>query len=166
MARTITVPYVFRSDAGRYEGVRPVNIYLLRTLFLLMFLFVGYDSWSYLLKHEGAWDPMRAAAWSMFASYSLLSILGVVRPLKMLPIMVFMVFYKCIWLLFVAYPLWAAGQLAGSPAEGMAKVFMWVPVAIVAVPWKYALDTYVLNRRETRRWTASAAEGMARSSAT
>ena len=147
MANAIAVPSVFRSDAERYEGVRPIHMYSLRTLFLLIFLFVGYDSWSVLLKHEGAWDPMRAAAWSMFASYSLLSILGVFRPLKMLPIVVFVVLYKSVWLLFVAYPLWAAGNLAGSPAEEMARVFMWVPLAIVVVPWKYVLDKYVLNRK-------------------
>ena len=147
MTSEMTIPYVFRSNTERYEGVRPVQIYALRTLFLLMFLFVGFDSWSALLQHQGAWDPMRSAALCMFASYSLLSILGVFKPLKMLPIMVFMVVYKSIWLLVVAYPLWAAGQLAGSPVEGMARIFMWVPLAIVAVPWKYVLDKYVLNRK-------------------
>src|SRR5688572_33081966 len=81
------------------------------------------------------------------------SILGVFQPLKMLPIMIFVVFYKSVWLLFVAYPLWAAGQLAGSPVEGMAKIFMWVPIAIVAVPWKYALDKYVLNTSSLHRLT-------------
>ena len=140
MAIEMAVPQVFRSNTERYEGVRPVQIYALRTLFLLIFLFVGYDSWSYILKHEGAWDPMRAAAWCMFASYSLLSLLGVFRPLKMLPILLFVVLYKSTWLLAVAYPLWASGKLAGSPAEGMARVFLWVPVALVAVPWKYALE--------------------------
>src|SRR3990170_5859750 len=139
MAGEIALPSFLRSNAGRYEGVRPLNIYLLRTLFLLMFLFVGFDAWSYILNHEGAWDPMKAAAWSMFASYSLLSILGVFQPLKMLPLVLFVIVYKSVWLLFVAYPLWAAGQLAGSPAEGMARVFMWVPVLIVAVPWKYVV---------------------------
>lgn len=119
---------------------------MLRTLFLLIFLFVGYDSWTALFRHQGTWDPMRAAALSMFAAYSLLSIFGVFRPLKMLPIVLFVIVYKSIWLLFVAYPLWAAGRLAGSPAEGMARVFMWVPLAIVLVPWKYVLDKYVLNR--------------------
>jgi hypothetical protein len=147
MTNEMAVPYVFRSDAARYEGVRPVHIYLLRTLYLLMFLFVGYDSWSYLLKHEGPWNPLQAAAWSMFASYSLLAILGVFRPLKMLPLILFMVVYKSIWLLFVAYPLWAAGTLAGSSAEGMARIFMWVPVAILMIPWTYVLETYVLGRR-------------------
>lgn len=147
MTSEMAVPYVFRSDAAHYEGVRPINIYLLRTLFLLMFVFVGYDSWSYLLKHEGAWNPMHAAATSMFASYSLLSILGVFRPLKMLPIVLFMLLYKNIWLLFVAYPLWASGTLAGSPAEGMARIFMFAPIALAIVPWKYVLEKYVLGRR-------------------
>ena len=147
MTSEMAIPYVFRPNVERYEGVRPIYIYLLRTIFLLIFLFVGYDSWSALIQHEGEWNPMRAAALSMFAAYSLLSILGVFRPLKMLPIIIFVIVYKCIWLLFVAYPLWASGQLAGSPAEGMTKVFMWVPLAIVAVPWKYVLDTYVVNRR-------------------
>jgi hypothetical protein len=147
MTSEMAIPYVFRPNAERYEGVRPIHIYLLRTVFLLIFLFVGYDSWSTLIKHEGVWSPMRTAALSMFAAYSLLSILGVFRPLKMLPIMLFVIAYKTIWLLFVAYPLWASGQLAGSPAEGMARVFMWVPLAIVAVPWKYVLEQYVLNRK-------------------
>jgi hypothetical protein len=138
---------VFKPNYERYEGVRPINVYLLRLLFLLMFLFVGYDSWSAILKHQGPWDPMKGAALCMFASYSLLSVLGVLYPLKMLPIFLFMIVYKSLWLIVVAYPLWSANQLAGSPAEGMARIFVWVPVAIVMTPWKYVLDKYILNRK-------------------
>lgn len=138
---------VFRRDFERYEGVRPINIHLLRTLFLLMFVFVGYDSWSGILRHQGPWDPMKAAAWCMFASYSLLSIIGVFRPLKMLPLMMFMILYKSLWLMSVAYPLWSTDQLAGSSAEAMTRVFLGVPVAIVAMPWRYFFETYVLNRK-------------------
>jgi hypothetical protein len=148
---------IFQRDHARYEGVRPIQIYFLRTLFLLMFLFVGYDSWSYVLTHDGPWDPMRAAAWCMFASYALLSALGVFRPLKMLPIMLFMVVYKTLWLSVVAYPLWAKNQLAGSPAEGMANVFIWVVVPIVGVPWGYVIDQYIVKRGSRRRYSSDAA---------
>ncbi len=137
---------MFKRDFDRYEGVRPVQIYSLRTLFLLMFLFVGFDSWSAILGHEGPWNPMRAAALCMFASYAALSILGVLRPLKMLPIVLFMVGYKLLWLAVVAYPLWSAGQLAGSPAYGMFRVFRWAVVVLFMVPWGYVLDHYVLGR--------------------
>jgi hypothetical protein len=138
---------LFRPDPGRSEGVRPINIYLLRLLFLLVFLFVGYDSWAYILKHEGPWDPVKAAAFCMWAAYSVLSLIGVFHPLKMLPLVLFEILYKLVWLVIVAYPLWSAGELTGSAAEGMTKAFLWVILPIVAVPWKYALDKYVRNRR-------------------
>ncbi len=131
------ITYAFVPDTARYEGVRPIQVYLLRTFFLLVFLFVGFDAWSAIVRHQGPWDPMKAAALAMFASYSTLSILGVLRPLKMLPILVFIIVYKAIWLAVVAYPLWAANQLAGSPVEPMARIFAWVLLLIPALPWKY-----------------------------
>lgn len=137
---------LFARDFDRYEGVRPISIYGLRTFFVLMFLFVSFDSWSAILRHEGAWDPMRAVALCMFASYAGLSGIGVLRPLKMLPLMVFMVIYKSLWLLVVAYPLWRAGTLAGSNAEGMANIFVWIFIPIALVPWGYFWQSFVLNR--------------------
>lgn len=134
---------IFRRDFERYEGVRPIQIYLLRTIFLLVFLFVGSDSWGGILRHRGPWDPVRAAAVCMWAGYSLLSILGVFRPLKMLPIVLFEIVYKITWLAAVAWPLWSAGQLWGSPADPIARAFLWVPLAIVATPWRYVFDTYM-----------------------
>jgi len=138
---------VFKRDYERYEGVRPINVFLLRLLFLLVFVFVGQDSWTAILKHQGPWDHVRAAALCMWGSYSLLSIIGVFHPLKMLPLVAFEILYKLVWLLVVAYPLWSTGRLAGSPAEGMTNAFLWVVLPIVAMPWRYALDKYVLNRK-------------------
>src|ERR1700686_273476 len=104
---------IFKPDYKRYEGVRPINIYLLRLLFLLIVLFVASDSWSSILKHEGPWDHVRAAALCMWAAYSVLSICGRISPLKWLPIVIFEIFYKVIGLIIVAYPLWSTNRLAG-----------------------------------------------------
>jgi len=138
---------VLKPDYDRYEGVRPLQIWFLRTLYLLMFLFVGFDSWSAILRHQGPWDPMRAAALCMFASYSFLAILGVFYPLRMLPIVLFMLTYKTLWLIVVALPLWSAGTMAGSPAAPMARIFRWVPIMFLAMPWKYVFERYVARVR-------------------
>jgi hypothetical protein len=134
----------FTPDHVHYDGVRPMNIYVLRTLYFLMLVFVGSDSWSSIIQHEGPWDHVRAVAFCVWAAYSTLSVLGLIHPLKMLPIVIFMIFYKSLWLMVVAYPLWRANALVGSPAEAMAHVFIWVPVPIIAVPWKYVLQNYVM----------------------
>jgi hypothetical protein len=141
---------IFRPDDERYEGVRPINIYLLRLLFLLVVVFVGSDSWPVILKHEGPWDHVKAAAMCMWAAYSVLAIFGLISPLKWIPIVMFEIFYKIIWLVIVAYPLWSTNQLAGSPAEGMTHAFAWVVLPIVAMPWTYAFRIYVRPSKKVR----------------
>lgn len=112
---------VFRRDYEHYDGVPRINIYLLRLLFTLMFLFLTYDSWSHILNHTGPWDNANAAAWCMWGSYSIISFIGILRPLKMLPIVLFEIVYKIAWLVIVAYPLWVKNELIGSPAEGTTR---------------------------------------------
>ena len=138
---------IFRRDYKRYDGVPRINIYLLRLLYTLMFLFVTYDSWKHIFNHTGPWDNINAAAWCMWGSYAGISVIGIVRPLKMLPIVLFEITYKVAWLAVVAYPLWAKNELTGSPAEGMTRVFLWVVLPIVAMPWRYFFRTYVLGKR-------------------
>jgi hypothetical protein len=55
-----------------------------------------------------------------------------------------MIFYKTLWVIVVAYPLWRAGTLAGSPAEEMAHIFVWAPVITIIVPWVYVFKNYVM----------------------
>src|SRR5437762_12812447 len=138
---------IFKRDYEHYEGVPRINIYLLRLLFTLMFLFVSYDSWSHILTHTGPWDNPNAAAWCMWGSYSVISFIGILRPLKMLPIVLFEIIYKTAWIFIVAYPLWVNNELTGSPAEGMARVCIWVVLPIVAIPWRYLFGTYLLGKR-------------------
>jgi hypothetical protein len=138
------IKYVFTPNYVKYEGVRPLNIYCLRVLYLLMFVGVGLPNWSIIINHSGPWDHTKAVAFCVWVAYPTLGILGLIRPLQWLPLVVFMIFYKLVWDVAVAYPLWRAGALAGSPAEPMANIFVWVPVVSIFVPWKYFFRTYVM----------------------
>lgn len=139
---------IFKPDYARYDGVRPINIFMLRLLFLLVVVFVASDTWSAIFTHEGPWDHVRAAAVCMWASYSILSVFGLINPLRWLPIVMFEIVYKLTWLIIVAYPLWSTNQLVGSPAEEMTYAFMWVLLPIVAMPWGYAFRTYMWTSKK------------------
>jgi hypothetical protein len=132
---------IFHRD-DRYEGVHRINIYLLRLVFVLMFFVLGKDTWTHILTHRGPWAPADAMAWCVWAAFATLAGLGIFRPLKMLPILLLEIFYKVLWLMVVAYPLWSAGTLAGSSAEGTTSAFLWVLLPIVAVPWGYVFGSY------------------------
>jgi hypothetical protein len=133
-----SIKSLFQPDHDHYDGVRPINIYLMRLLYLLMIVFVGKDSWTYILTHHGAWDPKEAMVWSVWAAFATLAVLGFFRPVKMLPILFLEIFYKTLWLILVAYPLWKAGTLVASAAAGMT----------VVVPWGYVYKTYVINAKK------------------
>ncbi|MGO9274359.1 MAG: hypothetical protein ACLQOO_29685 [Terriglobia bacterium] len=144
---TLSVKSIFQRDA-RYEGVRRINIYLLRLVFILMFFVLGRDTWTHILTHQGSWEPTNAVAWCVWTAFATLAGIGIMRPLKMLPILLLEIFYKVLWLILVAYPLWANGTLAGSPAEGITSVFLWVLLPIVAVPWGYAFVNYIYKPKK------------------
>jgi hypothetical protein len=141
------IKYVFSPNDSKYEGVRPINIYLLRVLYFLMFAFVGLDSWRSIIAHAGPWDHVRAVAWCVWVAYPTLSFFGIFHPLRWLPIVVFMIFYKVLWVVVVAYPLWRVGTLAGSPADEMAHVFIGAPVVALFVPWGYVFRHFVLGSK-------------------
>jgi len=134
---------IFKSDYEHWEGVPKINIYILRLMFILMVVFLGKDAWTHILTFKGTWNATDAMAWCIWASYSVLAILGILHPLKMLPIVMLEILYKVLWLGLVAYPLWKSNQLIGSQAEGMTNGFLWVLLPIVAMPWRYFFRKYI-----------------------
>jgi hypothetical protein len=138
------IKYIFTPDYTHYEGVRPINIYLLRILYFLMVFFVATDAWTTIINHEGSWDNSKAMSVCVWAAYCTLSVFGLVHPLKWLPIVLFMIFYKSLWLIIVSYPLWRTQTLAGSPAEEMTYIFIAAPFMTLIVPWRYVFKNYVM----------------------
>lgn len=136
----------FVSNPQRHEGVRPVQIWGLRLFYLLMLVMVAPDAWGALLRHQGPWDPVRAVALCVWATYPVLALFGLLWPLRWLPLMVFTIGYKTLWLAFVAWPLWVAGTLAGSSAEEIAYAFAFVPVLAAVVPWGYVWREFMHPR--------------------
>ena len=143
----MSISTMFAPDHLRHEGVRPINIYLLRLFYFLIAVFVGSEAWLTLFRQQEPWNHTVALTWCFFAGYATLSILGLFHPLRMLPIMLLVLLYKTLWLLEVAVPLWRAGTMAGNPAEEMAGVFMWIPVLFLVIPWGYVWRVYVKGEK-------------------
>lgn len=150
-------PIALFQRSQKYEGVRRINIYGLRLLYALLFFMLGQTTWTHIFAHRGPWEADNAMAWSVWAAFATLAGLGILRPLKMLPLLLFEIFYKGLWLLLVAYPLWAKGTLAGSPTEYQAWVFAGAAVAMAVVPWGYVAVHYVYPPKVSPEPAAAAA---------
>jgi hypothetical protein len=94
--------------------------------------------------------PWNGVGNSLLAALSLLAILGLRYPLKMLPLLLFEVTWKAIWLLAVALPVWTShGPIGPDMAQTIQACFMAIVFPII-IPWRYVLSTFA--RQPGDRW--------------
>lgn len=122
--------------------VSTARLYALRGVYLLIAAGLGATIWPLLLDPARVPDHMRGVVWAMLAAVSLLALLGIRYPLKMLPVLFFELAWKTLWLLLVALPLWRSGQLDAASAETVRDC---IPMAILlaVIPWPYVLRHYL-----------------------
>jgi hypothetical protein len=73
---------------------------------------------------------------------SLLALLGVRYPVKLLPLLVLESIWKLLWLSAVALPSAVAGDLDAATTEIVVNCSL-VVVVIAVVPWRYTWRHYV-----------------------
>lgn len=81
---------------------------------------------------------------------SILALIGLRYPQRMLPILLFEVTWKLLWLGIIALPLWLDHQLEGA-TRTQAATILWVGIIIAVIPWRHVLTTYLLTRGEPWR---------------
>lgn len=129
--------------------VSTFRLYLMRGLYALIAVGLGSMIWP-LMFHHKQWDVMHSVANSLLAALSALMLLGIRYPLKMLPLLLFELFWKAIWLVAIAVPLWYAHQLDAETMETV-KACLWGVVLVpLVVPWPYVLANYV--KKPGDRW--------------
>ena len=78
----------------------------------------------------------------MLGALTLLSLLGVRYPLKMLPLLFFELAWKTVWVLSFGLPLWLAGQLDAGTAETLQACLFGVVLCPLVIPWGYVRRHY------------------------
>ena len=125
------------------------RLYALRAGYLLIAVGLASTVWPLLLNHSPAWPLMNSVVCSLLGGLSVLAAVGIRYPLQMLPVLLFELLWKSIWLTTVALPLWSANAI---DARTMETVRDCVPVVVLIalIPWRYVLANYV--RKPGDRW--------------
>jgi hypothetical protein len=117
------------------------QINAIRFLFLLIAVIMGSVVWQQLLFDSADWDLMRGLAKSMLAALALMSLLGVRYPLQMLPLMLYEIAWKTIWIVLIAGRAWMAGKW-NADIEGLFYDCIGIVIAYFIVPWRYVWARY------------------------
>jgi hypothetical protein len=139
----------------RREGIAPMadlslfRLYLLRAMYLLIAVGLGSEIWP-LMFHHRPWDLMHGVACSLLAALSAIVVLGVRYPVQMLPMLLFELLWKSIWLLAIALPLWLANRMDAGTWDTVTACVLGVVLVPIVVPWPYVYANYV--RKPGDRW--------------
>ena len=130
--------------------IAPYRLNLLRGGYLLLIVGLGLVIWPSILDPAERWAADRGVIVAMLGALSLLALVGLRHPLRMLPLLFWELTWKALWLLRVALPLWREGALDDAATETVFECLLAVLIAAV-IPWDYVVRAYVRGAGEPWR---------------
>jgi hypothetical protein len=125
------------------------RLYLLRVGYLVVAVGLVLTKWPLIINHAVPWPLFEGVETCMLVALSLLSFLGLRYPLQMLPILLFELGWKVIWVTVVVLPLWIAHQLDPATLSVFYSCLV-VLIVLAVIPWRYVFTQYVMKPGD--RW--------------
>jgi hypothetical protein len=125
---------------------RPLRTYrvnLMRVGYAVMALGLAALKWPIFIRGEAAALPVyEGVVAALLTAMSLLAILGLRYPVRLLPLLVFESAWKLIWLAAVAVPHLLAGDMSAEMGRMLSSIAV-VVVILAVTPWDYVWKRYV-----------------------
>jgi hypothetical protein len=122
--------------------VSTFRLYLLRAMYLFMAVGLAIFKLPGLLHPENL-SRLDSVVLSVLGAFSLLAMLGIRYPLRMLPLLFFEFLWKSIWVLAFGLPLLLSGRLDPNTTETLTNCLIGVVLVPLVIPWGYVLKHYL-----------------------
>lgn len=121
-----------------------LRLYVLRALYAVLAVAQGSIQLQAFFHHPH-WTVNSGVAHSFLAALAILSLAGIRYPLQMLPLLVYELLWKSIWLLGFALPVWLANQF---DAEMRTAFYQIAPIVVLIpiIPWRYVWQKFARER--------------------
>ncbi|MGH6780615.1 MAG: hypothetical protein ACREB5_00720 [Sphingomonadaceae bacterium] len=124
-----------------------VRLYVLRATYLLLIVGLSAINLPELISHE---PTARGVIPSLLGAMWLLAFVGLRYPLKMLPLLLFELGWKAIWLLDYGLPQWSSGTVPPTFAGDFQAIVMGVILMPLVIPWGHVYRRYI--KQPGARW--------------
>lgn len=129
------------------SGVSTFRLYLLRAMYALIAIGLGLTIWPQIVSAPFTADP-KSVIRALLGALALLSVLGIRYPLKMLPLLMFELLWKVIWVVASALPMWLGRGLDDYASETFFACLMGIVLVLLVMPWGYAYALLISARGE------------------
>jgi hypothetical protein len=145
---TVTAATVSRAAPAHAESeVSLARLYALRAMYLLLVIGGAIVFLPQLIGHE---PTARGVIPSMLAGVWMLACFGLRYPLQMLPLLLFELVWKTIWLIDYGLPQRMAGVNTAQFTEDFKAIALGPLLLILIIPWGYVFRHYL--KKPGTRW--------------
>jgi hypothetical protein len=142
-----STPAFTASLAEKPGEVSMIRLYVLRAAYLLLVVGLGAMIVPDILSH----DPLsRGVIPSLLCALWALAFLGLRYPLEMLPLLMFELAWKAIWMAAYGLPQWFAGRAPPTFGDDFFNIALGVVLMPLVIPWPYVWRHYA--KRPGARW--------------
>ncbi|MFY0686681.1 MAG: hypothetical protein JXQ90_05930 [Cyclobacteriaceae bacterium] len=124
------------------ESIKTYQLYLLRAMYLLITVGLGFTIWPEIIDPESSLADSHSVINAILGAFSLLCLLGLRYPLKMLPILLFELLWKTIWVIAFALRMHLGSGLDDYASETLFACLMGIVLTPLAIPWKYVAHKF------------------------
>ena len=123
--------------------VSTFRLYMLRAGYLIIALGLAVMIWPGIIRPTDNLPHMNSVVRSLLGAVSLLAILGIRYPLKMLPLLFFELLWKSIWVLAFGLRRWSANGLGPDAGGTLSDCIFGIVLVLLVTPWGYAFKHYL-----------------------
>jgi hypothetical protein len=144
-----SVPSAKVTSRSTLPEVSLFRLYTLRAAYFVMAAGLGVTIWPAVIHHSNEFAARHGVQVALLAGLGATAALGLRYPVQMLPVLLFELTWKAIYLIAFALPLWSAHAIDAATAEDI-KAVLVVVIFIPLIPGRYVFVHYVLKQGD--RW--------------
>ena len=132
--------------------ITTTRLMLLRGMYLFMAVGLALFIWPTIFSPPDLMADQKSVIRALLGAIGVLAALGVRYPVQMLPLLLFELLWKCIWVFGSALPMWLHGELDAYASDTLFACLMGVILVPIAMPWPYVFARFV--RAPAEPWLA------------
>ncbi len=117
-------------------------------LLKIFYLSIGF-SFSYLMTLDIFNGEIANIGKSILLAIVFLCLLGFFHPLKIIPLLLFSLAWKLVWLLAFVLPAYLGDSPGELTRNILAPVIIGLIVTVAVTPWKYVINAYLKPKPQT-----------------
>lgn len=126
------------------------RLWVLRATYLLIAVGLGVTIWPGIINAPPELDLQRGTIRALLGGVALMGLIGVWHPVKMLPLLMFELAWKVIWVVVFGLTLRAGSHYDAAAQESMKACMMGVVLMPIVIPWRYVWREYVTAPTQLR----------------